>query len=188
MRELEGQDPCGAVSAMTRGGWASALMLVVSLALLGAWGFADAASGAASSVAPTVLAVGDALPALALRDQHEADVRIDPAIRVLLYTRDMGGGGLVKAALAEGGKDALAVAGAVYVSDVSGMPRLVLRAFALPSLRQRPYPVALDLSGEVTRSLPFAEGKVTVLSLDAGKVVAIVFASTSAEVTAALKP
>ena len=168
---------------MTFGNWTR------SLACAGALLVAVAAPGAApvAAAAPTVLVVGDALPALSLRDQNDAAVRIDASTKILLFTRDMGGGGLVKQALAEGGKDTLAAAGAVYVSDVSGMPSLVRRAFAMPSLRKRGYPVALDENGEATRSLPSAEGKCTVLSLDSGKITAITFVSTSAEVTAALK-
>lgn len=159
------------------------LLLAAVLLAVGAPVMAD--SGTA--VAPRVLAVGDAVPAFAFRDQHDAALPIDAATRVLLFTRDMSGGGLVKEALAENGKELLTAAGAVYVSDVSRMPGLVLSAFALPSLRKRPYPIALDRSGDVTSVLPSADGKATVLALDAGKIRAITFAATSAEVTAALR-
>lgn len=168
---------------MTRRDTLHRLLLAAVLLAVGAPVFAD--SGAAA--APHVLAVGDAVPALALRDQHDADVQVDASTRVLLLTRDMTGGGLVKESLAENGKEMLTAAGAVYVSDVSRMPGLVLSAFALPSLRKRPYPIALDRSGDVTSVLPSADAKATVLSLDAGKIRAVTFAATSAEVTAALR-
>jgi hypothetical protein len=156
------------------------LMLTAVLLVMAVRAFADPT--------PTVLAVGDTLPALALRDQNDVDVRIDAATRMVLFTRDMGGGGIVKEALAKGGQDTLAGARAVYVSDVSGMPSLVRSAFALPGLRKRAYSVALDEGGEVTRTLPFRAGKVTVLALAAGKITAIGFAATSADLAAVLRP
>ena len=162
-------------SSMTR-----SLMLAAVLLVMAARAFADPA--------PAVLAVGDALPPLALRDQNDVDVRIDAATRLVLFTRDMSSGGLVKEALAEGGKETLAAAHAVYVSDVSGMPSLVRSAFALPGLRKRPYPVALDEGGTATRTLPFRAGQVTVLALAAGKVTAIGFAATSTDLAALLRP
>lgn len=159
------------------------LLLTAVLLAVVAPGRADSDAAAA----PPVLAVGDAVPTLALRDQHDTAVPIDTSTRILLFTRDMTGGGLVKDALAENGKELLTAAGAVYVSDVSRMPGLVLSAFALPGLRKRPYPIALDRSGDVTRALPSADGKATVLSLAAGTISAITFAATSAEVAAALR-
>lgn len=136
--------------------------------------------------APPTVVVGDALPALPLRDQHDAEVRIDASTRIVLFTRDMDGGGCVKEALAENGDAMLKTAQAVYVSDVSRMPGFVRSAFALPSLRRRTYPVVLDEGGIVTATLPYSEGKATILTLDAGKIAAVSFASSAAEVGAAL--
>lgn len=133
-----------------------------------------------------VLAVGDSLPALVLHDQNGAEVKVDAGTRLLLLTRDMDGGGVVKEALAEGGKEKLAASGAVYVSDVSRMPGFVRSAFAMPSLRKRPYPVLLDESGDITKTLPWVEGQATLLTLEAGKIVAVTTLPTAAALTAAL--
>lgn len=135
-----------------------------------------------------VLAVGDSLPTLALHDQHGAEVRVEAGTRLLLLSRDMDGGGVVKEALAEGGKEKLAAAGAVYVSDVSRMPGFVRSAFAMPSLRKRPYPVLLDENGEITKTLPWVEGQATLLTLEAGKILTITYLKTPAALTTALTP
>ena len=100
----------------------------------------------------------------------------------------MDGGALVKEALAEDGRARLEAAAAVYVSDISRMPGFVRSAFALPSLRRRDYPVLLDETGEATRALPSMEGKATLLRLDGGRVAGVAFASSAAEVLAALAP
>lgn len=135
---------------------------------------------------PAVLAVGDAVAPFTLRDQHDATVTIDTGTAVLMLTREMDGGALVKEALAGRPADVLAKAKAVYVSDISRMPSFVLSAFAMPALRKRPYPVALDTDGRSTATLPSADGKVTVLRLEAGRITALSFATTSADVKAAL--
>jgi len=146
-------------------------------------------SSAAESMADAAtVAAGDTLPFSSLPDQHGKAVAIDAAVARILFTRDMDGGGLVKDVLSEGGAERLAAARAVYVSDVSGMPGFVLRTFALPSIRKRPYPVLVDESGETTRAVPSQEGKATVLQIDAGRITAITFAGSTAEVSAALAP
>lgn len=176
-----------AIPCEERRGTARGLRAMVVAALLAVGGFASAADPAPQPPpAPPTVEVGDVLPALPLRDQHDAEVRINPSTRIVLFTRDMDGGGHVKEALAENGDAMLKTAEAVYVSDVSRMPGFVRSAFALPSLRRRTYPVVLDEAGTVTATLPYSEGKATVLKLDAGKIAAVSFASSAAEVAAAL--
>ena len=170
-------------------GWTRALrMIALALALLLANGAPAGAADAASppESPPPALAVGDALPPLPLRDQHGGEARIGDSTRTLLFTRDMDGGAFVKEALAEDGSAMLSAAQAVYVSDVSRMPGFVRSAFALPSLRRRSYAVALDETGVETRALPYREGRAAILSLESGRITAISFASSSAEVRAAL--
>jgi len=118
-------------------------------------------------------AVGTQLAPLTLVDQHGAAIEVDASVRVLIFSREMEGGGIVKEALATRGAEFLEQNGAVYVSDVSRMPALVRSAFALPAMRRRDYRIALDDRGEATRDIPGVEGKPTVLVLDAGTIVSI---------------
>lgn len=162
------------------------LILAMLLAVCGA--HPSVAAGAPDPVPKrAVLAVGDPLSSFVLKDQNGAEVRIDDSVGVLVFTRDMTGGALVKEALAERGRETLAKANAIYLSDISGMPSFVRYAFGLPALRKRPYPVALDEGGALTSNQPYREGSATILHLEAGKVVSVTFASTSAEVAAALR-
>ncbi|MCA9501519.1 MAG: hypothetical protein H6748_04610 [Spirochaetaceae bacterium] len=119
----------------------------------------------ASSAAGDTAGVGEVLSPIALEDQHGVLHQIDDSTRVVLFSRDMDGGRLLKAALAEVPASALTERGAVYVSDISGMPRPVATLFALPGMRRRPYPMLLDRDGEVTRVLPDVEGRATLLFL-----------------------
>jgi hypothetical protein len=113
--------------------------------------------------------VPDRLAAFELPDQHGSPQRVDGAVRVLLLSRDMDGGAVVRGALETKGAEAgafLSGLGAVYVADVSGMPGLVRRLFAVPRMRGRPYPVLLDTTGEATAALPAEPGRASVLWLE----------------------
>jgi hypothetical protein len=131
-------------------------------------------------------AVGSTLEPLEFADQHDQIRTVDALLRALLFTRDMQAGDVLKQALAEDGAAQLERAGAVYVADVSGMPALVLRMFALPKLRQRPYPILLDRDGSQTARLPSQSGKVSLLVLDALRVKEIRYLANPEEIRAAL--
>ena len=130
--------------------------------------------------------VGSKLPPLTLSDQHGKAVAIDSSVRVLIFSREMSGGGIVKEALATDGAKFLEANRAVYVSDVSGMPAVIRSAFALPAMRRRDYRIALDESGEATRDIPSIEGKPTLLVLDAGTIVSIANPGSAEELRAAV--
>ena len=133
-----------------------------------------AATAAATGQDP--LAVGDAIAPFELDDQHENRHAVDAGVRVLLLSRDMDGGAVVREALERQGDTAaafLAERGAVYVADVSRMPGLVRRIIAIPRMRGRPYPVLLDQAGETTAAIPSETGRASVLWLDGLRLVRV---------------
>jgi hypothetical protein len=119
------------------------------------------------------LRVGEVLPEFSLEDQFGADGRVDDTVRVILFSRDMEGGDFLKTGLSAVGEGVLTDAHVVYVSDISGMPRLVARMFALPKMRKRPYPMLLDRTGEWTALLPGTPGHATFIHLDRLKIRAV---------------
>jgi hypothetical protein len=110
--------------------------------------------------------VDSQLPALALPDQNGAAQTLDPALRAIVFSRDMGAGQVVKDAIAKSGPELFVRAGSVYVVDLAGMSPFVRRWFALPGLRRKPYRILVDEAGAETRDFPSVEGRPTVLSLD----------------------
>src|SRR5512147_153168 len=108
----------------------------------------------AVSIAAATLGPGMSLPPLTLTDQNEAAATIGPDVRLILFTRDMSAADIVKEALAENGTTLLDGAHAVVLSDISAMPRLITRLFALPAMRKRPYRMILDREGAPTADLP----------------------------------
>jgi hypothetical protein len=131
--------------------------------------------------------VGERLEVFELADAHGALGRVDERIRLVLFTADMDGGEIAQQALADPTLQDLAARDAVYVADVSRMPALVTRLFALPSIRRRPYRTLLDLAPDPTRRMPREAGKVTLLELDALVVRAVRFAAEPEAVASALR-
>lgn len=120
---------------------------------------------AAGAAGAEPLGVGDRLEPFTLDDQHGEAHVVDARVHALLLARDMKGGEVAKQALADDGAELLAKADAVYVADVSGMPAVIRRLFALPSLRRRGYPILLDPEGQITRDLPGAENRACLVRL-----------------------
>jgi len=146
-------------------------------------------AGPAAAQGPKL--VPDRLEAFELPDQHGAPQRVDEGVRVLLLSRDMDGGAVVRGALETKGKTAgafLAERSAVYVADVSRMPGIVRSLFALPRMRSRPYPVLLDTTGDATRSLPSEEGRATMLWLEDLRPVRVELVDSADDLLAKLGP
>jgi hypothetical protein len=133
------------------------------------------------------LAVGSRLEPFSLQDQHAVEQTVDEKTRLILFSRDMEGGKLLKEALSEVEAETLALRGAVYVADISGMPKLVARLFALPSMRKRPYPMLLDRDGSTTASLPDVEGSATLIFLEQLEIVRIEHVETAEDVRESLE-
>lgn len=58
----------------------------------------------------------------------------------------------------------------VYVSDISKMPALITKMFALPKMKKMGYRMVLDRKGQTTKEWPKEAGAITVMSLSNNKV------------------
>lgn len=130
--------------------------------------------------------VGATLAQRSLEDQHGVRAEVDERVELLLVTRDMKAGDLVKKALDGIPQTRLDERHALYVADISGMPALVSRLFAVPRMRERAYRVLLDRDGSVARELPHVDGKPTLVSLAALRITAITHPATVDEVRQAV--
>ncbi|MEM9174542.1 MAG: hypothetical protein AAGC67_04860 [Myxococcota bacterium] len=130
--------------------------------------------------------VGETLEGFTLEDQHGDPGAVDASTRVLLFSRDMAGGDLLKEALSDVEAEVLEARGAVYVSDISGMPALISRMMAVPAMRRRPYDLLLDREGDVTARLPDALEQATLIHLDALRIERIEHATDVATIRTSL--
>lgn len=113
---------------------------------------------------------GSTLEPWTLQDQFEKAHSLDDSTRVLLVARDMDGSKLVKAALAERPKGYLEVRHALFLADISRMPALISRLFAVPAMRDYSYPVLLDRDAAIASRYASDEGKVLWVRLEQRRV------------------
>lgn len=117
--------------------------------------------------------LGSKLKPFSLADQHGNYHRVDDGVRVIILTRDMAAGDVIRVALGTNGKSILTRNHAVYVADVSGMPGFVRNLIALPKLKERPYPMLLDTSGDTSEQLPSKEKHATLIFLEKLQITAV---------------
>jgi len=125
----------------------------------------EAVTDSGAAAGPVEYATGSRIEPFTIRDQHDVEHQIDESLQLIVFARDMDAGDIAKEALADADAAALASRHAVYIADISAMPALVARLFALPKMRKRPYPVLLDRDGELTAAFPEREGELTVMRL-----------------------
>ncbi|MFZ6047445.1 FAD/FMN-containing dehydrogenase [Pseudomonas sp. CR3202] len=115
------------------------------------------------------LEVGERLAPWTLLDQYEQPYSLDDQLQLLLVARDMDGAKLVKAALEGQPKGYLEGRRAMFLADISRMPALVSRLFAVPAMRDYNYRVLLDRESRVASRYPGQASQVLWLRLDHGK-------------------
>ena len=116
---------------------------------------------------------GQAVAAFQAKDQHEAAFTFKPAdTRFLLVSHDMETGKKANAVLTTYGPENLTKKKVVYLANIFGMPG-VGRMFALPKMKKYSHQIILGDDAELIARFPQETGKVTVLTLAAGKVTSI---------------
>lgn len=129
------------------------------------------------------------MPPLTLEDQHDKPVSIVPATRWLVFANDKVGSDLVSAALSSEAPGVLERLQLVYVADISAMPAMVTRMFALPKLRGLPFPIALvrdPVQVAQVAGLPRQPGSAALLRLESARIEEIIMVGSAAELRAAL--
>lgn len=116
---------------------------------------------------------GDKVEAFQSKTQFDQAYTFKPAeTQYLLVSHDMETGKKANAVLSAVGKENLAKKKAVYLANIHGMPA-VGRMFALPKMRKYSHTIILGDDADLIAKFPAQAGKVTVLSLQGGKVEAV---------------
>jgi len=133
------------------------------------------------------VAVGQALPVLNLKDQHDKPWQIAPGTRLVMFAAGRKASNLAQAVLQALPKDQLTRKNAVYLADMSKMPGFITRTFALPTLREFPYVMGVSLDEATLAAWPRQTDAVTLIDLEQDKVKAIRYVATEADLRAALE-
>ena len=112
------------------------------------------------------LAVGDALPPIAAKDQLGKDFTLTTNVQFLLVATEMACAKTANHQLAELGSGFLEKHQAAYLMDIHAMPA-VARWFAFPKLRKYPQRIVLVDAAETLAAIPAQPNCVTVLAITA---------------------
>ena len=140
----------------------------------------------ASAQTTSTVQVGQRLPALALKDQHDKPWQIDANTRLLMFAASRQASNLVQAVLQNLPPDQLTRKNALYLADMGKMPGIITRTFALPALKKLPYPIGVSTDESTLAAWPRQGDAVTLIELDQHLVKRISFVSTEADLRAAL--
>jgi hypothetical protein len=124
------------------------------------------------------------LPLLALQDQHAKPWGIKADTHLVVFAACRKPSNMVLEVLSAQPKDFLDIHHAVYVADMSRMPGFVTRTFALPSLREQPFAVGVNLDEKLMADWPRQEDAITLIRLEAGRVTRIEYVRSSGELKA----
>ena len=151
------------------------------LAVVASWPVVAQAQAAAT------VAVGQPLPALELKDQHDKPWQITPGTRLVIFAAGRKASSLVQSVLQALPKDQLTRKNAMYLADMSKMPGFVTRTFALPALREMPYLIGVSQSDAALAAWPRQTDAVTLIELEQNIVKRISYAATEPDLRAALE-
>ena len=139
-----------------------------------------------SSAQATTITVGDSLQEVEFQDQHGNALGVTDNTRVVLFSRGMKGGDIIKEALELLPVDKQPKA-LVYVADISGMPSLIAKFVAIPQMQELPFNIALDREGEPTKLWPGDKETATVIHLQKFKIISVTQVETSDALLKAIK-
>ncbi|MET0028963.1 MAG: hypothetical protein ABW101_15145 [Candidatus Thiodiazotropha sp.] len=134
-----------------------------------------------------MLTTGDPLPETSLPDQHGQSQNLEGA-RLILFAQDKAAGEMIHEVLQDKTQEQLDAQGIVVVSDISRMPGLVTRFFALPSMRDYSYRIMLGYEAQETQWMPRQEDSVTRLTIQDGKITGIDYARSAEQLTGLITP
>lgn len=141
--------------------------------------------GASTPLLAARLAPGSLLPALSVVDKHERQVSIEASTRFVVFAADKTASDIVSGALRPH-PSIFAERRLVYIADISAMPAMVTRMFALPKMRDLPFQVGLVQNSEITSHLPRKPKEVTLIALEDQRVQAIEYLPDAASLRRSL--
>lgn len=132
------------------------------------------------------LALDQPLPALQLKDQHDRIWRIPADTRWVIFAAGRKASSVAQAVLQNEPPTYLTKHRAVYVADMSKMPAFATRMFAMPSLREMPFPIGVSLNEATLADWPHQPDKLTLISLNHGLVKSVRYVATETDLRSAL--
>lgn len=115
------------------------------------------------------LAVDSLIPEIKIKDQFEKEHTITAEVKTILFASDKSTSDMLRDYLLSKDKDILARNNAIYVADISGMPKIITKFVALPKMKKYPFSVLL-LDDTNKQNFEKENGKIIIYTLDNLKV------------------
>ncbi len=132
------------------------------------------------------LSVGDNIPNFKIKDQFEKENVIKADTKIVLFAGDKGMSEVLRDYLKAKPKGFLESKKAYYMADISGMPSLIAKFFALPKMKKYPFSILL-VDEEQTKSFDKKEENITVYTVKDAKVSNIKYIKTAKELDEVFK-
>ncbi|OUR72091.1 hypothetical protein A9Q76_04290 [Arcobacter sp. 31_11_sub10_T18] len=126
------------------------------------------------------LNVGDTFPTITLDDQFEKTHTISLESNKVLVAYDKSMSTILKEFLLAKEDDFLTKNKTVYIGDISGMPSLISRFFAIPKMKKYPFSI-LFLDDKNRNAFSKKEDFISVYTLENGKVKTLTHVSSKEE-------
>jgi len=114
----------------------------------------------------TIITHGQELSPVDFEDQHGDAVAFDSNVKWLIFAHHNKGAKMTKEAIDQVEINDFTAYQGLYVADISKMPALISRMFAMPAMRNYEFNLALDKDGDITQNWPKQDDKVTLITLD----------------------
>lgn len=132
------------------------------------------------------LTVGQSLPTLTIKDQFEKEHAVDENIKTIIFSATKAESATIKDFLSTKDKNYLSANNIDYVADITGMPSLISKFFALPKMRDYTFPILL-VDEEHKGLFPVEADKISIITLENSKITDIKYVKTAEELAAIFK-
>lgn len=132
------------------------------------------------------LNIGDSTPTFAINDQFEKAHTIAADTKTILVAADKDTSEILRDYFLTKEKGFLEANKAYYVADISGMPSLIAKFFALPKMKKYPFSILL-VDENQTKEFTKKEGNITVYSVNNGKISDVKYIKNAEELAGLFK-
>lgn len=132
------------------------------------------------------LAAGANLTGLKIESQFDEALTLNSDTKYIFFTSDKAASNLMHESITESKFD-LNKQPVLYISDISKMPSMITKMFAIPKMKKYSYKMGLDRTGDITKQWPRKEGQIAKLTLEKEIVKSIEFYTDKEALTASLK-
>jgi len=132
------------------------------------------------------LNIGDSTPTFKINDQFEKAHTIAADTKTILVAADKDTSEILRDYFLTQEKGFLEANKAYYVADISGMPSLIAKFFALPKMKKYPFSILL-VDENQTKEFTKKEGNITVYSVTDGKISDVKYIKNAEELAGLFK-